>query len=36
MFQKLYGLVKVKPQTKWSGRLKKTKLVENLKEINAI
>ena len=36
MFQKLYGLVKVKPQTKWSGRLKKTNLVENLKEINAI
>jgi hypothetical protein len=34
MFQKIYGLGKVKLKIKWSGRLEKTHLVENVKEIN--
>ena len=34
MFQKMYGLRKVKLDIKWPGWLEKTNLVENLKEIN--
>ena len=30
----MYGLRKVKLKIKWPGRLEKTNLVENLKEIN--
>jgi hypothetical protein len=35
MYQKIYGLGKVKLRIKWPGRLEKnTNLVENVEEIN--
>jgi hypothetical protein len=35
MLQNIYGVGKVKDQTKWSGRLEKnTNLAENIEEIN--